>query len=202
MTKQIHEFKLSDSYNILITFPVIDASLSPFVDAKIELKTPNKQIYKLNDDCIMHTLEILSRVFKLAIDNKLKLHESITKDIGLLWNEELHDTPGLTYENAHGIDYWVGLRNLLYSPSGGPSSWLYNKDNKVFLEIAPVYRWHHTVPKKNIDYIPYDNFVSNYQPDLIIELDKKNLTTLLNKIDTWLTTINKNYQLMSKKENA
>jgi hypothetical protein len=196
-----YEFALDTHYRIRISFPVPDSELSPFVDVRIELLVSHNQKYMLDEDCIMHTLEILQNTLALAIDNKLETHESIDQDLGFLWNEELQHKSGLTYKNVEGTKSWVGLRNLLYSPARGMSTWLYNKNKKIFLEVAPIYRQHRQQANGE-KRTKYKDFVENYQPLLIVEIDKEKAIHLLNQIKRWFVIVAENYRSMHPSGNV
>ena len=51
-------------------------------------------------------------------------------------------------------------------------TWLYNQNNKIYLEITPGYMWHFSDQINKEDFIPYDEWIKNYKPLVIIEIDK------------------------------
>lgn len=111
-----------------------------------------------------------------ACGNDAYLHASIQQDLGYMWSRLLHceDESGLVYEN----DFWVGQRNLLWSPTGSGkgicTSWLYNdKNGDIILEVTPSYRWHFDDPQVGDDYISYQEFMQNYKPLLFRKIHKE-----------------------------
>lgn len=132
--------------------------------------------YKLFHDLTLFTLEKFSFFLEQALTSKLLLHESITQDIGYLWNQELQDKPGLTYQYKEGIKKWVGIDNHLWSTRSKDTlklaSWLYNDNNKnIIFEITPTYPWYlceeNYARNKFQSYIPYEEWIKNYKPLLI-----------------------------------
>src|SRR4029077_13621525 len=99
---------------------------------------------------IASIFESLISHLEKALENKLQLHPSITKDIGYLWNYELHHTQytdmykkDLVYEeNNEGHYFWVGQRYLVWSTPEDVrhvlSTWLYNDcKGAIILQITP-----------------------------------------------------------------
>jgi hypothetical protein len=62
-------------------------------------------------------------LLKKAINNQLKLHESITQDIGFLWNEYLKDKKGYNFveksdeQFGEVATFWVGQTGRLHEKS-------------------------------------------------------------------------------------
>lgn len=123
--------------------------------------------YTLDIDCIKEEIGSLYDSLCCAINNEAPLHSSIKHGIGYLWNEEMQNKSGLSYMKVSGIDYWVGLQNLVWStPSNikpNLSTWLYNNSQgNIILEITPSYPWHYREP--DIDFISYDEWIKTYEP--------------------------------------
>lgn len=149
-------------------------------------------LYKTSiaSDFIRYSLEILKGLLAKALKNKLKLHRSITNDIGYLYNEELQDKPGLFYKTSkEGRKFWVGESYSLWNSS--LDSWIYNDERgNIIFEITPKYPWNYVEPKENEHYIPYEEWIKSYKPFLIrkipIEVARQWLdqaTSVLNKIE-------------------
>jgi len=97
---------------------------------------------------------------------KLELHKSIEKDIGYLANQAEHDSSaaGLEFKLIAGTRYWVG-NNYRFQWWGGHgvSTWLYQKNGKIILEITPDYN-------SGAQHSNYKEFMANYKPLVITEL--------------------------------
>ena len=51
-------------------------------------------------------------------------------------------------------------------------TWLYNQNDKIYLEITPIYTWLFRKPKKGDGFIPFDQWIKDYKPLALIEIDK------------------------------
>lgn len=121
----------------------------------------NGEKYILHDDDI-GGIEVFNKLLKKAITYNLGLHESITEDIGYLWNEYLQTELDQRKKRFVKKDnFWVGLNNFLWEIKGF-DTWLYNKDNKIFLEITPTYKWDYEEIEHE-EYVPYREFIKNYK---------------------------------------
>ena len=136
-----------------------------------------------------------------ALRYELKFHDSINKDIGFLWNEELQNKPGLSYSKLEGNDYWVGLYNLLWETPGyckpKLSTWIYNdSDGEIILEITPSYPWHFTDPEEldDKDYVPYEEWIKTYKPLLIRKISKEIALRWKEQVEEILSILEKNSQ--------
>jgi hypothetical protein len=141
-----------------------------------------------------------------AINNQLTLHESITQDIGFLWNEYLKDKKGYNFveiseeESGEVSTFWVGQRHHLFG-SKKWTTWFYNKSGDIYLEITPCYRWHYLKPKKNEKFVRYKDFIKKYKPLVIIKLDKKVAQKWLKIVSKLLVIARRNYE-KARKEDA
>src|SRR5580700_320092 len=124
-------FKLNDTEKIVVELSECIEHLHCCYEAPVVLQQGDNRIF-LVDDNISHHMYEINDLLKKALNNKLKIHKSITKDIGFLYNEEAQNKPGFVYKKLEGIDYWVGNRYGLFSPvlaKGNLTSWIYNDAN-------------------------------------------------------------------------
>lgn len=165
----------------------------------------NKKKYILQEyDCVAGPLRDFVFDLNAAIKHELVVHESIDQDLGYLWNEYLQDKKGHNFVKApleKDSTFWVGLRNLVLS-SQQYETWLYNKNGAIFFEITPLYKWHHSEPKKNEKYISYDEFIKNYKPLVIIKLENKVAKSWLRTVSRLLKIAQKNYDIVRAAEDA
>ncbi len=149
-------------------------------------------VYQLHS--IGMAIEAFSTLLKKALSKELDLPEIITKDIGYLWNEDLHRTSLLASAGRNNeIKDWVGLAYLLWSPKG-TSTWIYNKNEEIFLEITSTYRWHFSDSTDGEDFITYEEFLKNYQPHLIVKLSNEIALEWLSKTEELLSIMKGNYE--------
>ena len=144
------------------------AELLPCFDIKIELFYDKNKLL-LYENMVGDAIEDFERLLQKSLLNQAQLHESIQKNIGYLWSRYLNEEMAEICE----IDgFWVGKRNLLWSPTGKKrkvcTTWLYNDhDGNIILEITPSYRWQFLDPKPKDDYITFDEFMKNYKTYMV-----------------------------------
>lgn len=177
MTTDLIYFTLNTSEYFVIKLPHgIEEGIHLCDEVEIEFHE-DKKVYKLYLDCIQEALMSLKNLLHKAIGGELHLHTSITKNLGYLWNEECQgDNPNLFCETSLGWPRWVGLDYHLWSTPGNfdpiLTTWIYNKEDKIVLEITPSYPWHFRDPKEGENFITYDVFMNDYKPLLVREIDK------------------------------
>src|SRR5439155_26455584 len=124
---------------------------------------------------------------------RLSVDQSITEDIGYMWNRALHGDSGLEY---HDI-FWVGLRNLVWQSPGNIqpnyATWLYNDAaGNIILEITETYFWHHSEPTMGINYISYEEFMQDYKPFIVRTIPRKTAQNWLHQAESVLGILKKN----------
>jgi hypothetical protein len=204
MNKKQAIFKLNTKEAISFDFPNNIDAMYPCDEIVIRLFMPNEN-YILSIDCIRENMESLYYLLTEALDNKAKLDTSITKDIGYLWNEEMQDKPGLVYNQIEGMQYWVGLRNNIWStPSNCKpilSSWLYNDlSGSIILEITPSYPWHTKDPEENEQFSSYDEWIKMYQPLLIRTISHSTAMNWKKQAKAILDQLNENVRKFNLKK--
>jgi len=156
--------------------------------------------YLLALDSIRYLMLEFNDLLTKALKIKLKLHKSITKDIGYLWNEKLQGKPGLIYMKLEDRNYWVGLNNLLWSTRDTMNpqldTWIYNDHvENIILEITPAYPWHFSdleEAEKDINYLPYEEWIKSYKPLLATTIPKDVAHTWLEQSNNILKIIDEN----------
>ena len=173
-----------------------------FDDITIVYHDARKQYVLYTKDFVCEALRGFESVLKLAIKNQFVLHESIQKDIGYLWNEYLEEKEeqhNFVEKSLEGIIYWVGGKHHLFqSKFKEYDTWLYNKDGEIYLEITPYYQWHFDEPQKNENFIPYEEFIKNYKPLVILKIDKGQAEEWLKIVSNLVIIAEKNFQLWNK----
>lgn len=112
-----------------------------------------------------------------ALTNKLQLHESITRDIGMLENiEQKYDrrnpntynytwkgSPDLVYEKKQNYLSWIGYRYQLWAYDN-LATWIYNNnDGAIIFEITRRYPYMFTKNKKMIK-MSFRDWMKSYNP--------------------------------------
>lgn len=143
------------------------------------------------DDSAIGFLGILQLFLQQALCGNKKINDTLEGDLGYLWNEDLHHVS--IHPNPTEIDEWVGEEYLLWSRHG-VSSWLYEKDGKMYFEVTPTYRWHFRDPEgeEKDTFISYEQFIENYKPYIVTELSTNTVREWLRQTERLLAIINTN----------
>jgi hypothetical protein len=160
----MHELKLllNDQESILFKSDISFAEVDCCYPIEVFFIGSNRS-YIVFDDFATWALEPLIELLKKALKKQLYLDASINENLGFMWNRELHGDEGLTYDG----DFWIGDRYSLWSTrscsADRVSTWLYNDDDTIVLEITPMYPFHITDPETAENFIPYEEFMNGYK---------------------------------------
>lgn len=136
--------------------------------------------YVLYNDVIIDALDSLKNLSEKILKNELIIHDSINLDIGFLqneyddflWKKNLSKKRKYDFFEIHGN--WIGSNYMLFD-GRDIFTWLYQKNNLIYLEVTPYYKWHSRDPDKGEEFIPYEEWIKNYNPIAIVEIDKKTI---------------------------
>lgn len=148
----------------------------------------DKKRYTLYQDIILTDLEVFRDILTGVLSNKFEINPLIESDLGLYWNQYLHDLS--TKEKTNKMDI---TKYLLWcsSPQRAYSTWIYNKDDSIILEINPDYPWHLIDPEDVQRFIPYDEWMKNYKPIFCGKIDKTIIQEWIFQIDRILIEMSK-----------
>lgn len=150
---------------------------------------------KILDKYIIEVLDKFEIMLKLILNKHLELDKSMTENIGFLWNEYLQEKTNHIFieekSESKECESWIGTNYILWS-IWGLETWIYSKKNTIYLEITPVYKWHFDEPEKNEKFIPYDEFIKNYEPIAVIKISKETAKKWLAKTEKLLKYIKLN----------
>ncbi len=197
MQKDTIIFTITTKEYIKIFLPCLIDELFRFDDVTIILHTCNgKEFIIYNNDHIMEALQVFNTLLKRALNGQKEIHSSINKDIGYLWNRDLWGKSNrLVYKTwPEGHKYWIGIEYLLWSYKKR-TSWLYEKNNQLFLEVTPTYQWP-SIPikeaKKQPRFVSYREFMKNYKPYAIIPLERTTAQEWLKQTEQLIKLIEAN----------
>jgi len=151
--------------------------------------------YLLTKFDMQRELEILRTLLRDALNNKLKLNDSIKGDIGYFYNQDAREDLGSIYKKLK--------KHWLWSTSTEIRTWLYNdnEDNIIF-EITPAYPWLYydpeEHPEKKKGFIPYDEWIKTYKPYVIRTIPKNIAEQWLKQTQYILKHINANIKRMGE----
>lgn len=176
MIKYEITFPINDTLKIIIPLSEPIEFLGPIYQEHI-LLFHNQQKLILSKSTVYHNMLYLADLLEKALNSKLFLHPSITQDIGYYHNEYLaNNTNFPTQILADGNTDWVGYFYHLWSARENLSSfdsWIYNAPNgDIVFKVTPLYPYMYSEPEKETDYIPYEQWIKNYKPYLMIILPK------------------------------
>jgi hypothetical protein len=159
-------FILDDKEKIVIKLKDSIDTIPYFYTVPISFFQEKKQLFSVKED-IDTAIHVFHNLLQKALNKKLNLHTSITKDIGFLSNEELQNKPHFVYTELGGRDCWVGNLSLLWADNIY-RVWLYNNnDGDIIFEATPVYPHSSPNAKNKPDFIPYEEWIKDYKPFLI-----------------------------------
>lgn len=192
-------FQINDATKIIITLDEGTEDAHCCTECSAALFCNN-----ITFDLSTHSLRDCMQDFKYAaeklIKNELRLHKSITEDIGFLLNEELQFKPGLFQVKRGDISLWVGYDYLLIM---GYSSavWLYNKnDGAIICEVSPKFPFSYRNSAKDEDYVPYKKWIKEYKPYCVIEASFESIKEWIPLAERILGQIQKNIDMMQNND--
>jgi hypothetical protein len=139
-----------------------------------------------------------------VINKKLALHESITKDIGFLYNYFLQHyhfyckIGSITTNDYQKV--WSGSQYYTleaYENEKRYVTWLYNdKNGNITFTITPIYTYDSTT--KRHMYIPYKKWILRYKPYYTAIISKETAQKWYNQADMIVKAIDKNVKRWEK----
>ena len=151
----------------------------------------NREIYQVYNDAIIYGVESLYHLLKKALNNELNLHDFTETSIGLSRNQYFQKKNEAMEINKKDKCEWAGGSLLLWEVPSKLETWLYNKNNKIFIEITPVYPWHFSDPREHEHFIPYNEWIKNYKPLMVAEIEKEFASDWLIKTEKIIQEIEK-----------
>jgi len=151
-------------------------SLHMFDEVSVVLKQ-GKREYLLLSDIINEIIVTFKNSLQYALINKLLLPDVLAiGKIGYQYNIDTHN------ENHDLVDYsnfWLWSGKTI-------QTWIYNKNSKIYLEIAPSYPWLYREPEKDDSYITFEDFEKSYKPILVQEISRETTEKWLDKFNNIL----------------
>jgi len=117
---------------------------------------------------------------KNTLKNKRVLPDNITAgDASLAFSISVHKEN----ENFNDSHYW------LWSSLSHIQTWLYTKDDKIYLEVSPSYPWLFSDPEPSENYFDFEEYVKMYKPIALYEISREKLQLWLQQCTHVLETI-------------
>lgn len=196
------EFNDQEAMTIALDIPLEDIDYS---FSAVMLFILQGHALSMGQDTIWYFLQSLSNLLSKAVDNKLSLHDSITQDIGYVYNEVLQRKKGHVYEQDRDGESWVGYR--YYWCGVDYITWIYNNHKgEIVLEITPrfpgdpLYKWEQEPysEEQTANMRAYEAWISNYQPFLTRTVARETASAWLIQANKILAIIKDNVARLEK----
>ncbi|GAE90687.1 hypothetical protein [Acetivibrio straminisolvens] len=165
------DLEISKIQSIRIYLPCKKEDIKPFDIVSIEYIKEQIEYDLYVDDFATEAITSLKNQLKKALNFELQIqNEYINKGIGY-------------YYNIYVNKLWTTDAQSLVDPSRNFSLWstpthigietiIYNVQNKIYIEISPIYKWNCDYPDDEKEYETFDDFLNNYRPIGIVAIDK------------------------------
>ena len=184
-------FKIDETNAIILELPRVLAEAFRYDEIFVFLNQNNQNKNILYQDFLIAGLRDFERGLSDAISGKLNRDNEVG-DLGYLWNEKLNGKKLPMTMDAEGNKFWVGQQFILFDSPEPATTWLFEKNKKFWIEITPVYPWHHTDPKEGEKFITYEEFMKSYKPIAFFEVSRETLEEWQKKVQELLATVEAN----------
>jgi hypothetical protein len=155
-----------DNKNKVNVYGYITKELHVFDEVEVSYIHKNSTII-LAKDIAQHIISSFLTALEEVLNNNIQLDPSITiGKVGYFFSEKTYMNIESKEKNDMFSHYWV------WSSSTNIQTWLYNKDNKIYLEISQTYPWLFSDPSENERNISFQEYANNYKPIVLIALEK------------------------------
>ncbi len=169
--------KLSENELIeIVTDNNIDFKKIDFCCGNVKAYFVNEQRLRIGQQSTGVFFEALIRILKQVIDIKLKLHESLTQDLGFMYNDYFHDLPNkkpkfiMVLASDSSSSYWVGANYKIWNTNKDANpyvtTWMYNDhEGNIIFEVTKFYKW--SMQEDDLDdpeFETFDEFMKDYKP--------------------------------------
>jgi hypothetical protein len=188
----IENFEITKNTSIEILIPNAQDKFNYYYEATEKLNVfdqltvllkQNNEATILAEDMVDITITIYNNMLEKALQNQVILPEGI--DLGQIGRSYNLD---IMYEISDAIDY------SLFSVWSHKNSrtWLYNNNNKMYLEVSPLYPWLYSdleEAQKEKDFISFDEFMKTYKPIFFGEIPRASAEHWVRQCDKILESI-------------
>ncbi len=165
-----------DGQNKINTYGYNSHELHIFDEVEVRYMNKGTPIV-LAKDIIQHVVTSFCVALEKAMKKELTLDDSLyVGDLSCLFSKKIYTS---TNESEKKDDifpqYWV------WSSPDNTQTWLYNVDNKIYLEISKTYPWLFSEPEENEHYISFDKYINNYQSIACIQLQETRIRSWIDQ---------------------
>lgn len=185
----INIFKINDKKSLKILIPDFKnkfnyyykqtKKLHMFDEVTVALTIKNKQ-YILKVDVLDFVTHKFKNLLYKTLNNPIQLPDNIEiGNLGFYYNAEYYNE---NYDNINFSNFWLWSGQNI-------QTWLYNKNNKIYLEISPSYPWLFSDEKEEKGYVTFDEFMKTYKPVALEEIDRAIAQEWLKQCDEILNSM-------------
>jgi hypothetical protein len=150
----------------------------------------NDKTIVLARDIVRYVVETFCNSLEMVLKRELLLERSlVVGKVGYFFSKEKYITADESDELEKKDDifsqYWV------WSSPDNIQTWLYNVDSKIYLEISQTYSWLFSDPEEDELYVSFEEYVNDYKPIAIIELEESLIRTWIDQCHNILHTMEK-----------
>ncbi len=142
----------------------------------------------LYDDFTYEGILVLNKLLIKAINSELQIKDQLCeKGIGYTWNiicNSLANDKKSDDDRISIYHVWSTTSNI------GKDTWLYNIGDKIYMEISDTYKWHFSDPESYPNYITFQEFIVNYKPINIIQLEREDVNKMVKFCQEILSKLN------------
>ena len=200
-------FTLTKNEKIIISIDIPLTEVNCCTETSIIFIQKNHELV-LTNDSLFNNIKTMIVLLQKCINQALLLDNTITKDIGYLFNqysaiicgENLERPTFVTYIRKNNELYWVGNDYQLWSADY--ITWLYNcVDGSIIFEVTPFYPYMYCEPEEEPNYISYEEWIKSYKPYFIATLSRERAEEWLKQAEDIIKVIENNqnrWELQSK----
>lgn len=165
------DFQLNATQKICIVVP-------DFVDKINYYYEPTEEVHKFDEvkvcffnlenkvelceDVLNEVLGAFYTAMQNALSGSIKLpHDIKPGDVGRLSNYAFR---GVYDDYSSSVLVWCSQKKV--------QTFIYRLEDRVYLEISPIYPWHFEDPLPDEKYISFDEFMKEYKPYFVIEISQ------------------------------
>jgi len=150
-----------------------------FDEVEVEYIHSGRKIILAND-IVRYVVETFSTALEKSLKNELPLERSLSVGkVGYFFSKKKYTIADASDESEKKHDifpqYWV------WSSSTNIQTWLYSVHNKIYLEISPTYPWLFSDAEQGEVYTSFDEYINNYKPIALVELQKPLIVSWINE---------------------
>ncbi|UWV46608.1 MULTISPECIES: hypothetical protein [Acetivibrio] len=160
---------------IKIYLPCEKKNIKPFDIISIKYLKDQIEYDLYVDDFATEAIQILKNLLKKALNFDLQIQRKyIDKGIGYyyniyaneLWTTDDENVIQSLVDPSQNFSLWSTPTHI------GIETFMYNIDDKIYIEISPIYKWNCDYPENESEYETFDNFLNNYKPIDIVSIDR------------------------------